>query len=120
LDTIEIRRPILIKVIITENFKKQMISESKEAVENIERNLEALKFAQDSADRARQTEELTRLKENFLQKIKDFETVELGAELPFRNVEGSANLKVGDNILEKITATEVIIKDWIIQEIKHN
>lgn len=120
MDTIEIRRPILIKVIITENFKKQMISESKEAVENIEKNLEALKSAPDSADKERQTEELARLKTNFLQKIKDFEGVEIGAELPFRNVEGSAHLKVGDNILEKITSTEVIIKDWIIQEIKHN
>lgn len=120
MDIIEIKRPILIKVIITENFKKQMIAESKEAVDNIKKSLENLKSAPESSDKNHQIEELSKLQENFLQKIKDFETVEIGMELPFRNVEGIAQLKVGDNFLEKITATEVIVKDWIIQEVRHN
>lgn len=118
MNSIEIKRPILIKVVITEDFKNQMINESKEAIANIDKNLESVKGS-DNPEIKHQAEEFARLKESFLQKIKDFESVTLGAELPFRNIEGIAVVNVGDNILEKLTATEVVIKDWIVQEIRH-
>ncbi|MFH1454316.1 MAG: YlqD family protein [Armatimonadota bacterium] len=117
---LEIKRPVLVKVIITKGFKEQIVQESREAITNIDKDLETIKNIPASEDTKRQTEYLNSLKEDFQRKIKDFDVVKEGQELPFKTLEGIAKLEVGDNLLEKLTQTEVVIKDWIIQEIRHD
>lgn len=117
---LEIKRPVLIKVIVTEKFKNQMLSESHEAIASIEKDIAALQNASGAApDVEKQIEYLKSMKQEFLAKIDDFEKVGTGQTLAFRTVEGITQIKSGDNLFEKLTKAEVVIKDWIVQEIIH-
>lgn len=132
---LEIKRPVAIKVIMTDKFRQQLISEAMEAIKSIEDNLhhmdsETQKQIQavevSNANQAslltRQLEaekdRLNRMRGELEWRIKEVENVQNGAELPFRMLEGSVQIKVGDNFLEKVAKAEVVIKDWKIIEIR--
>jgi len=132
---LEIKRPVAIKVIMTDQFRQQLISEAMDAIKSIEDNLhhmdsETLKQIQavetSNPNQASlltrqleaEKERLIRMRGELEWRIKEVENVQNGAELPFRMLEGSVQLKVGDNFLEKVAKAEVVIKDWEIIEIR--
>lgn len=136
MDTIDVKRPVMIKVIMTEGFRKQLIDEAKATIERIDANLntieeegkkqiEALEESESekAASMKSQIEldrdRLFQMKSELQWKIKEVENIEEGAELPFRIVEGSINIKVGDDVLEKMSKTEIVVKDWKVVEIRN-
>lgn len=132
---LEIKRPVAIKVIMTDQFRHQLISEAVEAIKSIEDNLRHMETETQKQIQAVETSSpnqaslltrqleteknrLIRMRGELEWRIKEVENVQNGAELPFRMFEGSVQLKVGDNFLEKVSRAEVVIKDWEIIEIR--
>lgn len=133
--TIDIKRPVVVKVIMTEEFRKQLIQEARDTIARIEENLqhmekEARKQIQAieitnpqqasilTQQMETEKERLIRMRGELDWRIKEVEGVQVGAELPFRIFEGSVELKVGDNFLEKMSQAEVVLKDWQVVEIR--
>jgi hypothetical protein len=128
---IELRRPVLIKVIMTEAFRKQMIQEAAESAGRIDEMLKSLDSQHaalhaDDAERAvamldhikAEQERLTRFKGEIAWKVREIEGVQEGTELPFRFLDGTVTIGVGDDFLKKISQAEIILKDWQVVEIK--
>lgn len=117
---INIKRPIIVKVVVTEEFRKQLIEEAQSTAKRIEENikqLESIPNYQPGPGHVK-LEDLKKMKNDLVLKIKEFEQVKEGEELPFRVFEGSTELKIGDNFLQKMTKAEVVVKDWKVVEVR--
>jgi len=126
MDCIDIKRPVIVKVIMTDAFRHQLISESSETMKRIEDNLEGMmetgkQHPEDKAMQMRiagEQERLLQLKKEMDWRIRELEAVQNGAELPYRVFEGSVSIAVGDDFADKMTRAEVILKDWKVVEIR--
>ncbi len=120
MDSIDVKRPIMLKVIMTPDFRKQLIDEAKETIKRIDENLKAIEesgvkqiaeIQEKDPDRAHKMkvqmeqdrDRLFQMKAELDWKIKEVENVDDGAELPFRVFEGSVTIKIGDDLLEKMS-----------------
>lgn len=136
MDSIDVKRPIMLKVVMTPDFRSQLVGEARDTIMRLDENLKALddeckrqvsalevnnpdKAAQLKRQGDEDRDRLFRMKGELDWKIKEVENVEDGAEVPFRILEGSVNLKVGDDVLDKLTKTEVVIKDWKVIEVRN-
>ena len=132
---VDIKRPVVVKVIMTEPFRAQLISEAQQSIKNIKENMDNMEMearkqiATTELSNPHQasmlTQQLDSEKERLNQmraelewRIHEVQNVTLGTELPFRVFEGSVTIKEGDNFLEKMSQTEVVIKDWKVIEIR--
>jgi hypothetical protein len=133
--SIEIKRPVSVKVIMTGDFRKQLIEEAQQTIGQINDNLQHMESEtrkqitnleitnpQQASLMTQQLdsekERLTRVKAELEWRIREVEGIQDGAEVPFRVFEGSVTLNIGDNFLEKMSQAEVVIKDWQIMEIR--
>jgi hypothetical protein len=136
LDSIELKRVVMVKAIVTEAFKENLIRELERAIRNLEdqatkiedqskayfENLKqkgmvqrANTFKQQLEDeRARQIA----AKSDLLMKIEDAKNLQLNNEFVQGPLEGPVEVAVGDNLYKKIGGAEIIVKDGIIQEIR--
>lgn len=135
MDSIEIKRPVLIKVIMTDDFRDQLTSEAEATLARIEENIEILdKECEKKAEELKEKpEELKQFKDAVnadkerLAQMKaelDLRTQQLnnaanGEEYPFRVFEGPVVVKVGDNMMDKVSKTEIVLKDWKVVEIRN-
>jgi uncharacterized membrane protein YgaE (UPF0421/DUF939 family) len=137
---IQLKRTVTIKVIVTEEFKKYLVSELERAIKNLDNQLgqmenqgkklvTTLKKQGDKAKKQisaitsqinldRQQEKLA--KSDLEKKIKDAQLLPLNSEFIQGTVDGFAEVDKGDNLYKKLGALEVVIKDGIIQEIRGN
>lgn len=129
---IDIKRPVIVKVIMTDSFRSQLIGEAGETMKRIEDNLASMQKAfdalpRDGSDplRARkesdlqvERERLEQLRKELTWRVSELEGVQNGAEVPYRVLDGSVVLNVGDNFLQKMSQAEIVIKDWQIMEIR--
>ncbi|MCD4784186.1 MAG: YlqD family protein [Candidatus Eremiobacteraeota bacterium] len=136
MDSIDLKRPVMLKVVMTSEFRQQLTDEAEETISRLDMNLKALEeegnvqisaLEVNNPDRASQMkkqmeidrEQLYRMKGELDWKIKEVRNVDDGAEVPFRIVEGSVQIKPGDDILEKMSRTEVVIENWKVIEIRN-
>jgi hypothetical protein len=136
LDTIEIKRPITVKVIMTQGFKDQLIGEARETLGKLEMNLKIIEeqmmgqissLAESDPERAinmsqqleSDQEKLKAMKAELSWKIKELESTQNGGEYPLQMLEGAVHVQIGDNLLEKVSKCEVLIKDWKVLEIRN-
>ena len=136
MDSISIKRPIVVKAIMTEAFRQQLIAEAEESKTRIDDNLKAVEseatkqmlnveFSNpQQAMMLRQEieaekERLMRMKAELDWRIKEVEGVDIGSEIPFRVLDGEVVLQKGDNFLKKMSSAEVVIKDWEVLEIRN-
>lgn len=136
-NTITIKRPVLLKVIVTEEFKKGMLSELQEAVNKVESGIQQMEFQTrrylsdlqrtdlNQAARFRQQVESEKNKQEAMrrdlqQKIKDIENLSLGEEFLQGTIESLAEIQKGDDLHKVLSQTEVVIKDGIILEIRES
>ncbi len=117
---IEVRRSVAVKVIMTESFRNQLITEARDAIARLDRNLELLDVqpALRSPEMVEQQEQASRMRAQLEWRIREVEGVEDGAELPYRSFEGGVRVKVGDNFLEKMGQAEIVLKDWEVVELR--
>ncbi len=134
--SIELKRVVMVKAIVTEAFKQNLVKELERAVSNIDTQasqmaersksyMESLKkkgmMQKAAAFKHQMSEEKARqaaAKSDLLMKIEDAKKLQMGTEFVQGPLEGPVNMAVGDNLYKKVGGAEIIVKDGIIQEIR--
>jgi DNA repair exonuclease SbcCD ATPase subunit len=132
----ELKRVVMVKAIVTEAFKQNLVRELERAVANLDTQgtqmetqsknyLEDLKkkgLMQKAAAFKQQLEEekarQAAAKSDLLMKIEEAKRLQIGSEFVQGPLEGPIHVSVGDNLYKKIGGAEIIVKDGIIQEIR--
>jgi len=126
----------MVKAIVTEAFKANLVKELERAVGNIDKqtsqveeraksyldtlkkkglNQKASAFKQQINDeRAKQAAAKTDL----LMKIEEAKKLQENTEFVQGPLEGPVEVAVGDNLYKKVGGAEIIVKDGVIQEIR--
>lgn len=129
-----VKRPIQITVITTETFKQDLLKEIQESVDAVQRHIEQMEFQGrraladlqrtnlNQAMALRQQLEAEKrkyedMKKELEQRREEVEKLELGEEYPRGTMESEVEIKVGDNLFEKLSQAQIIIKDGVVQEI---
>jgi hypothetical protein len=132
--SLTIMRPVALKVIVTEQFKAEMEREFQEAADTTQRRIEQIDFQgkrvlsglqtdlsqamqvrQQIEDEKRRQEAV---KKDLLERAKEVRELELGAEFPRGTLESMVEIKEGDNLYDKLTAAEIVIKDGVVVAIR--
>jgi hypothetical protein len=133
---IELKRVVMVKAIVTEPFKQNLVKELERAISNIENQLSQMEergknYLEDlkkkglmqkaAAFRHQIDDEKSRqsaARSDLLMKIEEAKNLQLGTEFVQGPLEGPVNVKLGENLYKKIGGAEIIVKDGIIQEIR--
>lgn len=140
MDSIKLKRPVAIKAIVTEKFKSEASKEIQQALQNFDLALQQLEFQGKRAltdldknpdvpnkDQARQNlqmqieqqrAQINAQKAELLQRLNMIAQLDMNSEFMQATVDNYVEVKVGDNLYEKMSNTEVIVKDGIIVEIR--
>jgi len=133
--SVTVKRTIAVQVIVTEDFKKELRQELQEAADATQRRIEQMdvqsrRFLADlqrtdltQAMAARRQIEAERrrheaLKQDILRQIEETDKLDLGSEYPRGTLEGFVEVTVGDDLIKKISGSEIVIKDGVIVEIR--
>ena len=135
--TVELKRIVMVKAVVTEAFKENLMRELERAVRNLDAQamqmenqsktyLEDLKkkgmMQQMTAFKTQLTNEKTRIsaqKNDMLAKMEEAKRLVLGTEFVQGPLEGPVDVKVGDNLYRKVGAAELLVKDGVIMEIRN-
>lgn len=124
MDSLTVMHNVPVKVVMTESFRVQVVEQVRSSLAELDQESarlnEFLSQAAEADFRQRLEGELQRLayqKQQLEWRIKEAESVQDGAELFFQTLPSVIQLRVGDNIQEKMSL-EVLLKDWKIVEIR--
>jgi len=143
MESISLKRQVAIKAIVTDAFKQNVTAEIQQALQQLDLNLQQLEFQgkramadlekkgitpagpqqQAQMDALRQSieQERDRLmqgKNEMLQRLNMVSQLEMNSEFLQGTVDNYVDVKVGDNLYEKLSNTEVILKDGVVVEIR--
>lgn len=131
IDSIELKRPVAVKAIMTDDFRTHLINETTETVKKQEeafKQVEAMIEQQKAANNPElekivsqfenEKARLEQLKKEMDWRVSELKSIPNDTEINFKLFEGSVTIKPGDNIFDKMSNTEVVIKDWVVQEIR--
>lgn len=140
MDSIKLKRPVAIKAIVTDKFKGEASKEIQQALQNFDLALQQLEFQGKRAmtdldknpdipnkEQARQNlqmqieqqrAQINAQKAELLQRLNMISQLEMNSEFLQATVDNYVEVKVGDNLYEKMSNTEVIVKDGIVVEIR--
>ena len=131
---IQLNRKILIKSIVTDDFKNSFINQLKHIQSEINANIEKVKTEESRLlisgnlnpaelssfrtrlGKERESQEIA--KQEVEDKIKEIEKLEIGSIYPYTTLDSTVTVKEGDNLFEKINHGEVLVRDGIIVSIK--
>jgi len=133
---IELKRVVMVKAIVTEPFKQNLVKELERAVANLDGQLAQMEgqsknYLEDlkkkglmqkaaafkhqlDEERARQAAS----KSDLLMKIEEAKRLQIGSEFVQGPLEGPVEVSVGDNLYKKVGGAEIIVKDGVVQEIR--
>lgn len=131
----KIKSALTIKAIVTEDFKSKLTEELNKTVSRLETASQQLEFQLrryvpevakadiEQAGRLRREIEGERQKHESAKaelsdRLREVAGLEIGSEFVQGTLEGEVDVSVGDNLMDKISGQEIIIKDGVIQEIK--
>ena len=135
-ESLELKRIVMVKAIVTESFKDNLVKELERAVTNIDGQvnqmeaqsknyLEDLKkkgLMQKAAAFKHQFDEergrQSAAKADLTMKIEEAKRLQIGSEFVQGPLEGPVDVSIGDNLYKKVGGAELIVKDGIIQEIR--
>ncbi len=130
---ITVVRPVVVKAIVTEAFKRQYLSELEDTVSRVDtviaqidtqiRRTELERQITPQARAIRQQLEVERSRQEAARmelaaRIKEAEGLELQSEFSQGTIESMVELNIGDNFFTRLARAEVIIKDGIVIEIR--
>lgn len=134
---LELKRIVMVKAVVTEAFKDNLIKELERAIKNMDMQasqienqsktyLEDLKkkgmMQQMTTFRNQLNDERARMtasKNDLLMKIEEAKKLVLGTEFIQGPLEGPVVVKAGDNLYRKVGAAEILVKDGVIMEIRN-
>ena len=131
--SITVQRPVIIKTIVTESFKRLYVSDLEEAIKRVDAIMQQIEVQtrrfelerqvtpQTRSLRAqleleRQRQEATRME--LQARLREAQELQLNTEFTQGSIEGLVEVAVGDNLFDKISRTEVVVKDGIVLEIR--
>ncbi len=130
---ITVARPVVIKAIVTESFKRLYTQELQSAIGRVEelvgqldaqiRRTELERQITPQARAIRQQLELERARQEAGRaelgaRLREAEGLELNSEFPQGTIDSFTEVKIGDNLFQKIGRTEIVVKDGIIVEVR--
>jgi YlqD protein len=131
--SITLQRPVVIKAIVTEAFKRLYIADLEEALKRIDAVLQQIEVQsrrielerqvtpqtrnlRAQLELERQRQEATRIEIQV--RLREAQDLQLNTEFAQGTLEGTVEVSVGDNLFDKISRTEIIVKDGIVLEIR--
>ena len=142
-ESIQLMRQIGIKAIVTENFKTQVANEIKRNLQQIDAELQQLEFKgkraiadiekrsitptppeakiQIETIRGQMESEkirLMQLKEEMQAQNQALTELPIGSVVTQFTVENPVEVRVGENIFQRLEGGEILVKDGVIQEIR--
>lgn len=130
---ITVVRPVMVKAIVTEAFKKQYLSEMEDMARRLDaviaqidmqiRRAELERQITPQSRAIRQQLEVERSRQEAARmelaaRMKEAEGLALQSEFSQGTVESTVELSVGDNFFARLARTEIIIQDGIVIEIR--
>ena len=130
---ITVVRPVMVKAIVTETFKKQYLAELEDTAKRLEsiigqidtqiRRTELERQISPQSRAVRQQLEIERSRQEaarmeLVTRIREAEGLELQSEFSQGTVESMVELSIGDNFFTRLGRAEVILKDGIVIEIR--
>ena len=133
--SIEVKRPIQVIAIVTEDLKKELMQELQEAADGTQQRIEQMEFqgrryladvqrtnlTQAMAVRQQLEKEKIKyedIKKELQQRMQEVTSLELGSEYARGTLESDVEIDIGDNLFEKLGRAQVVTKDGVIQEIR--
>lgn len=128
-----VTRPVVIKTIVTEGFKRLYTQDLEDAIKRVDtivqqldtqiRRSELERQVSPQARAIRQQLELERARQEATRaelsmRLREAQDLELNSEFTQGTVESQVEVKVGDNLFTKLGRTELVVKDGIIMEIR--
>jgi len=134
--TVTVKRSIAVQVIVTEKFKEELQAELREAAEAAQRRIDQMEFRSRRVLADLQRTDLTQamsarhqfeaekrrqeaIKQEILQELEEAGKLEFGTEYPRGTLESTVELKEGDDLLEKLTGCQIVMKDGVVVEIRN-
>lgn len=130
-----VKRPVTVVAIVTEQFKQQLLTEIEESIKQVDAGIQALDtqarryllqlqtadLAQASAFRRQVDAEKAKqegVKTELQGRLQEAQALEIGSEFPRGTLESYTDLAVGDNLVDRLGRSEIVVKDDIITEIR--
>ncbi|HEY3379994.1 MAG TPA: YlqD family protein [Armatimonadota bacterium] len=135
METVRLRQDVGLIFIVTEELKTRLLEEFKAAAEEVQQQIDQFDFRARHALAELQRADLNRamaarqqidaekrrleaVKIEMSERRKEIEELKIGEEYPRGALEGIVDIKVGDNLFEKLGGVQVIVKDGAVVEIR--
>ena len=129
-----VKRPVILKNVVTSSFKSQLTKELEQAIGQIDRWLEQEEFQsrrliaeaqKQDARRAnqvreetdREREKQTQVRDNLEQRLKQVKQLQIDSLFVSGTYDAPVKVEVGDNIHAKLSQAEIIVKDGVVVQI---
>jgi hypothetical protein len=128
-----VTRPVLIKAVVTESFKRLYVQDLEDAIKRAETILEQITTQIRRSELERQVSPQSRVLRQQLEveharqeaaraelqmRLREAEALQLNTEFTQGTVESMVEVKIGDNLFNKLGRAELLVKDGIILEIR--
>lgn len=135
MSSVTVKRSIGVQVIVTESFKAELKAELDEAAETAQRRMDQMEMQSRRVLADLQRTDLTQamsarrqieaevrrhqaLKQDIVRQLEETEKLELGSEYPRGTLEGVVDLTAGDDLIKKLSGSQIVIKDGVIIEVR--
>ena len=128
-----VTRPVLIKAVVTESFKRLYVQDLEDAIKRADTILEQITTQIRRSELERQVSPQSRVirqqleveharqeaaKAELQMRLREAEALQLNMEFTQGTVEGFVEVSIGDNLFNKLGRAEILVKDGIILEIR--
>lgn len=133
--SLTVNRSIAVQVIVTEKFKEELKTELQAAADASQQRIDQMEFQSrrfladlqrtdlSQAMSARRQIEAERnrqeaLRQDIVRQLEEADKLELDSEYPRGTLQGVVELKEGDDLVQKLSAAQIVIKDGLIVEVR--
>jgi len=133
--TLTVKRSVAVHVIVTDEFKEELKAELRQASETTQQRIDQLEFQSrrfladlqrsdmtQAMNARRQIEAEKRrqdgVKRDIEEQLAEADKLEIGSEYPRGVLEGVVEITEGDNLLQKLADSRIVIKDGVVIEIR--
>lgn len=128
-----VTRPVLIKAVVTESFKRLYVQDLEDAIKRADVILEQITTQIRRSELERQVSAQSRAIRQQLEveharqeaaraelqmRLREAESLQLNTEFTQGTVESLVEVSIGDNLFNKLGRAEILVKDGIILEIR--
>ena len=135
MDSLRVRQDVGLIFIVTESLKRHLLEELQTAEQDVQQQIDQFDFRARHALAELQRADLNRamaarqqievekrrldaVKAEVLEHKTEVENLPLNSEYPRGSIEGVVDVKVGDNLFEKLAGAQLIVRDGKIIEIR--